>query len=85
MKKLVLLLSIAVILISCNNEGEKGKFTVNGQLKNIPDQKAYLEELSFGQKDPEVIDTAEIKNGKFILTRHCCRRRYLPHTVGKTD
>ena len=68
MKKLVLLLSIAVILISCNNESEKGKFTVNGQLKNIPDQKAYLEELSFGQKDPEVIDTAEIKNGKFILT-----------------
>ncbi len=68
MKKILSLLSIAVILISCNNEGEKGKFTVNGQLKNVPDQKAYLEELSFGQKDPEVIDTAEIKNGKFMLT-----------------
>ena len=68
MKKILSLLSIAVILISCNNEGEKGKFTVSGQLKNVPDQKAYLEELSFGQKDPEVIDTAEIKNGKFMLT-----------------
>ncbi|MGF2413763.1 MAG: redoxin domain-containing protein [Ferruginibacter sp.] len=67
MKKIVSLLSFSIILFSCNNANEKGKFTVNGQLKNAPDQKAYLEELYFGQKDPEVIDTAEVKNGKFTL------------------
>jgi peroxiredoxin len=68
LKKLLLCGTAIATLHSCNNAAEKGKFTVNGQLKNALDQKAYLEELSFGQKDPEVIDTAEIKNGKFILT-----------------
>ena len=67
MKKLLALLSLVTILFSCNNAVDKGKFTVNGQLKNAPDQKVYLEELYFSQKDPEVIDTAEIKNGKFTL------------------
>jgi len=41
---------------------------VTGELKNTPDQKIYLEELYFSQKDPAVLDTAEIKNGKFSLT-----------------
>jgi len=67
MKKLLYCSFIAATLLACNNATEKGKFTVNGQLKNAPDQKVYLEELYFGQRDPEVIDTAEIKNGKFIL------------------
>ncbi len=68
MKKLLPVLSLFLILFSCNNANEKGKFAVSGQLKNAPDQKVYLEELSFSQKDPEVIDTAEIKNGKFKLS-----------------
>ena len=68
MKKIVSLLTISIILFACNNAGDKNKFTINGQLKNAPDQKVFLEELYFTQKDPEVIDTAEIKNGKFILT-----------------
>jgi len=68
MKKILSLLSVAVILFSCSNSTtDKGRFVVNGQLKNAPDQKVYLEELYFSQKDPEVIDTAEIKNGKFTL------------------
>ena len=68
MKKTIWLLSVMVVLFSCNHAAEKGKFTVTGQLKNAPDQKVYLEELYFGQKDPEVIDTAEVKNGKFVLS-----------------
>ncbi|MEI9958548.1 MAG: DUF4369 domain-containing protein [Ferruginibacter sp.] len=68
MKKIISCAIIAAVLFSCNNATDKGRFSVTGQLKNIPDQKAYLEELYFGQKDPEVIDTAEIKNGKLVLT-----------------
>ncbi|MEP7143209.1 MAG: TlpA disulfide reductase family protein [Ferruginibacter sp.] len=56
-----------IILLSCNNEAQKGKFTVSGELKNAPDQHIYLEELYFSQKDPVVLDTAEIKNGRFSL------------------
>jgi peroxiredoxin len=67
MKKIIAIVLVSIIIISCNNSDSKGKFTVNGQLKNTPDQKVFLEELYFNQKDPEVIDTAEIKNGKFIL------------------
>ncbi|MGG9964699.1 redoxin domain-containing protein [Ferruginibacter sp. SUN106] len=66
MKKILSLLSLSVLLFSCANEGDKGKFTVNGQVKNAPDQKIYLEEL-YSQKDPEVIDTADVKDGKFTL------------------
>jgi thiol-disulfide isomerase/thioredoxin len=67
MKKILYCSIVAAMVFSCNNATEKGRFTVNGQLKNAPDQKVYLEELYFGQRDPEVIDTAEIKNGKFTL------------------
>ncbi len=67
MKTLLLPAILAVLLFSCNNSADKGKFSVTGQLKNAPDQKIYLEELFFSQKDPEVLDTAEIKNGTFRL------------------
>jgi peroxiredoxin len=67
MKKLLLVPVIAIALFSCKNAGDNGKFTVNGQLKNAPDQKVFLEEIYFNQKDPEILDTGEIKNGKFTL------------------
>lgn len=68
MKKLLLPVALATALFSCNNNTEKGKFTVNGEVKNLADQKIYLEELFFSQKDPEVLDTAEVKNGKFSIS-----------------
>jgi peroxiredoxin len=40
-------------------------FTVKGDLKNAPDQKVFLEQLFFNQNPPQVLDTAEMKNGKF--------------------
>ena len=57
-----------VLLFACNTANQKGKFTVSGELKNAPDQEIYLEELYFSQKDPLVLDTATIKNGKFALS-----------------
>ena len=68
MKKIVLPIVLAAIFFSCNNNAEKGKFTVNGEMKGLADQKVYLEELFFSQKDPEVLDTAEVKNGKFSIS-----------------
>lgn len=67
MKKLFTIAACAVILLSCNTKSEQGKFTVTGQIKNTPNQKIYLEELFFSDKDPEVLDTAEIKNGQFTV------------------
>ena len=68
MKKILSAIAIAAVLFSCSNETGKGKFTVNGELKNAEGQKIYLEELFFNQKQPEVLDTGEIKNGIFTVS-----------------
>jgi peroxiredoxin len=52
-------------LLSCHNPENKGMFRVIGELKNAPDQKVFLEEISFNQQPPRVFDTAEIKKGSF--------------------
>ncbi len=69
MKKILSILSISFLLFSCNNTEEvKGKFTVNADVKNIPNQQVYLEELYFSDKAPQVVDTADVKDGKFSIT-----------------
>lgn len=67
MKKYFIIIS-ALFFFSCKNENINGKFTITGQIKNAPDQKIFLEELHFNQQQaPQIIDTAEIKNGKVII------------------
>ena len=68
MKKLLLGVLLFGGIISCSEKTEKGRFTVKGNLKNADNQKIYLEQLFFSQKDPQVIDTGEIKDGKFLVT-----------------
>ena len=67
-KKLFVAIAISTVLFGCNNANEKGRFTVTGELKNIPNQQVYLEELYFSQQDPQVLDTSEIKDGKFKIS-----------------
>ena len=69
MKKLLFVICSSLLLFACNNKKiTPGTFVVTGQLKNIPDQKVFLEELFFSEKDPAVLDTGEIKNGQFKVT-----------------
>jgi peroxiredoxin len=68
MKKLFTTAALAAILFSCNDKADKGLFTLSGELKSSPDQKIYLEEVYFSAKQPEVLDTGEIKNGKFSVS-----------------
>ncbi len=67
-KRILLSTLVAGLLFSCNNAANENKFSVTGNVKNAADQKVYLEELFFNKKDPEVLDTAELKEGKFTLT-----------------
>ena len=68
MKKIFQALLITIIIAGCAAQGNKGRFSLTGEIKNVADQKIYLEQLYFSQKNPEVVDTAEIKNGKFTVT-----------------
>jgi peroxiredoxin len=53
-------------MAACSQKKD-GHFVVTGKIKNIKDQQVYLEQLYFGDKSPEVLDTAEMKNGSFSL------------------
>ncbi len=66
MKKLVIFLS-ALFLFSCTSNHKNGLFTVNGDLQNAPDQEVYLEQLHFDERPPQVLDSSEMKNGKFTV------------------
>jgi peroxiredoxin len=68
MKKLCMAVLLAATLFSCNNSTDKGKFTVSGEIKSVTDQEIYLEELYFSDKRPQVLDTGEIKDGKFTVS-----------------
>lgn len=68
MKKFLTIVFCTATLFACNNESQKGKLTVTGELKNAPDQNVYLEELYFSEKPPVILDTAAIKNGKFSIS-----------------
>ncbi len=67
MKKIATVFLLSVAALSCKEKKSNGKFELNGDVRNIPDQKVFLEQLYFSQKNPDVLDTAEIKNGKFQL------------------
>jgi len=68
MKKLFAAAFTAAILFSCNDKTDKGMFTLSGEIKAAPDQQVYLEQLFFSGKSPEVLDTGEIKSGKFQVS-----------------
>lgn len=85
MKKLFTILFCTAVLFACNNENQKGKFTVSGELKNAPDQKVYLEELYFSEKEPVILDTAEIKNGRFTISALAPEQGLYRLRLEKTD
>jgi peroxiredoxin len=67
MRKILLGITLLATLFACNQNEDKGMFTVHGDVKNTDNQKIYLEQLFFSEKNPEVVDTAEIKDGKFTI------------------
>ncbi|MBN9351136.1 MAG: AhpC/TSA family protein [Chitinophagaceae bacterium] len=63
MKKLLYAV-LALLIAGCQNS-KVTKFTLEGELKGAEDQKVFLEQLPFNQAPPQILDTAEMKNGKF--------------------
>lgn len=67
MKKIIIPL-LVLAFAGCKTSDKIDKFTITGELTGAPDQKVYLEKLSFDQQNPQVLDTSEIKNGKFEIS-----------------
>jgi peroxiredoxin len=61
------LLLISLLIFSCTRQVKQGEFSLTGEIKNVPDQKIYLEHVFFSQQNPDLIDSAMVKNGKFSL------------------
>jgi peroxiredoxin len=68
MKRVFITVTCIAFLFSCKNHADKGKFTVSGEIKNAPNQKIYLEELYFSDQPPQVLDTEDLKSGKFSVS-----------------
>ena len=64
-KKILAVVALSSAMLACNNKEIKGKFSLQGNIKNLEDQQVYLEQLFFTQQQPQVLDTGIIKNGKF--------------------
>jgi peroxiredoxin len=71
MKKIVLLLAVAVFLsiVSCGNSSGKAEFTVQGKLLNASGKTIFLDEL--GGNAPKVVDSVVVaEDGTFKFKAH---------------
>lgn len=66
-QKILIAVGFVAAFVACSNEVEKGKFVLNGALKNIDDQQVYLEQLFLNGQDPQVLDTSDVKAGQFSI------------------
>ena len=67
LKNIFVTLFFFVISCSCNSAQTNKNFVVKGTIKAAKDQKVYLEELFFSNKEPIIKDSALIKSGVFTL------------------
>src|SRR5689334_432181 len=68
MRKLTVLVSAVVLMVSCNEKKSDGKFSVDGELVNNSAKKLYLEEVPATTMQPVLVDSCVIgKDGNFSL------------------
>jgi hypothetical protein len=66
MKKILLLVAVAVVLFSCKNLAE-GEYEITGTVKGIKTGLVYLEKQNPMGMGPQAIDTVKIVDGKFEI------------------
>lgn len=65
-KKIGIIAVVALSAAACKNNGSKN-FTVSGEVKGAPATVVYLEQISFENMPPQVLDSITLKDGKFSL------------------
>lgn len=66
MKQTWIIAVIALSVAACKSNGSKN-FTVTGDVKNAPATVVYLEQISFDNMPPQVLDSITLNNGKFSV------------------
>ena len=66
MKKILLLVAVAVVLFSCKNLAE-GEYEITGTVKGMKTGLVFLEKQSPMGMGPQAIDTVKIVDGKFEI------------------
>ena len=68
MKKILSVITFAMLLAACNNKSTDKKFEVSGTISNNPAKIIYLEEVPMTTMQRIVVDSAVIgKDGKYLL------------------
>jgi len=67
MKRILMLLTVMTVLISCNKAGEN-EYIISGTVKGIADGKIVILEKQDGMGQVVPLDTVKVKDGKFTMT-----------------
>jgi peroxiredoxin len=65
--KRILLWASVVLAAACGQQADENSFSVKGSLANAEGQQVYLDELFFSDRNPQMVDSATIKNGAFTV------------------
>jgi hypothetical protein len=66
MKRILMLLTVLSVIISCNKAGEN-EYIISGTVKGIADGKTVILEKQDGMGQFIPLDTVKVKNGKFVM------------------
>jgi thiol-disulfide isomerase/thioredoxin len=62
-----ILLAATVVLVTACKENVVKNFTVTGTIENAPATLVHLEQISYNEMPPQVVDSVTITNGSFTL------------------
>jgi peroxiredoxin len=66
MIRIVITAAILFVLAGCKNNSTNS-FTVSGKIEGVPETAVYLEQISYENMPPQVLDSVTIRNGSFSL------------------
>jgi peroxiredoxin len=64
--KSILAAAILMLIVGCKGNAVKN-FTVSGTIENAPATLIHLEQISYNEMPPQVVDSVTVTNGKFTL------------------
>lgn len=84
MQRILLPLLLALIW-SCQDKTPRGNFEVSGDVNHGGNQTVYLDQIYFDERAPEVLDSGNMKKGRFILTGSATEKGLFRIRIDKSE